>query len=52
VRLIAERLTASGYPGACVGTVDTFQGQEVPVVLYSMTTSNPEDARHGCDLIG
>ena len=26
-------------PGARVGTVDKFQGQEVPLVIYSMTTS-------------
>ncbi|MFN2513469.1 MAG: TM0106 family RecB-like putative nuclease [Pyrinomonadaceae bacterium] len=31
-------------PSARVGTVDKFQGQEAPVVIYSMTTSNPEDA--------
>ena len=29
-------------PGARVGTVDKFQGQEAPVVIYSMTTSTPE----------
>ena len=27
-----------------VGTVDKFQGQEAPVVIYSLTTSSPEDA--------
>jgi len=31
--------------GARVGTVDRFQGQEAPIVIYSMTTSTPEDAR-------
>ncbi|MEO6223417.1 MAG: TM0106 family RecB-like putative nuclease, partial [Vicinamibacterales bacterium] len=30
-----------------VGTVDKFQGQEAPVVIYSMTTSRPEDAPRG-----
>ncbi|NOU28686.1 MAG: TM0106 family RecB-like putative nuclease, partial [Polyangiaceae bacterium] len=39
---IAARLT-----GVRVGTVDKFQGQEAPVVIYSMATSNPEDAPHG-----
>jgi len=29
---------------ARVGTVDKFQGQEAPVVIYSLTTSTPEDA--------
>ena len=36
---IQERL-----PGARVGTVDKFQGQEAPVVIYSMATSTPEEA--------
>jgi predicted RecB family nuclease len=43
---IAERL-----PRARVGTVDKFQGQEAPVVIYSMTTSNPEDAPHGMEFL-
>jgi uncharacterized protein len=30
-------------PGARVGTVDKFQGQEAPVVLVSMATSSGED---------
>ena len=30
-------------PGAKVGTVDKFQGQEAPVVLVSMVTSSAED---------
>ncbi len=33
--------------GARVGSVDKFQGQEGAVVLYSMTTSSPEDAPRG-----
>ena len=35
--------------GARVGTVDKFQGQEAPVVFFSMTSSSGEDvaARHG-----
>ena len=36
-------------PEARVGTVDKFQGQEAPVVIYSMATSTPEDAPHGMD---
>jgi uncharacterized protein len=39
VALLAHRL-----PKARVGTVDKFQGQQAPIVFYSMTTSNPEDA--------
>ena len=33
--------------GARVGTVDKFQGQEAPIVIYSMTTSSAEDAPRG-----
>ena len=33
--------------GIRVGTVDKFQGQEAPVVIYSLTTSSPEDAPRG-----
>ena len=34
-------------PGAKVGTVDKFQGQEAPIVIYSMTTSTHADAPRG-----
>jgi uncharacterized protein len=34
-------------PGMRIGTVDKFQGQEAPVVIYSMTSSSPEDAPRG-----
>lgn len=37
--------------GAKVGTVDKFQGQEAPVVFYSMTTSTPEDAPRGMEFL-
>lgn len=41
-----------GLPaGAHVGTVDKFQGQEAPVVFYSMTTSTPEDAPRGINFL-
>ena len=38
-------------PGARVGTVDKFQGQEAPVVIYSMATSTPEDAPRGMEFL-
>jgi hypothetical protein len=46
VATIAQRL-----PGARVGTVDKFQGQEAPVVIYSTTTSDPADAPHGMEFL-
>ena len=36
---------------ARVGTVDKFQGQEAPIVIYSMTTSSREDAPRGMEFL-
>jgi len=36
---------------ARVGTVDKFQGQEAPVVIYSMATSSVDDAPRGMDFL-
>jgi predicted RecB family nuclease len=44
VARLRERLDARRV---AVGTVDKFQGQEAPVVIYSMATSRPEDAPRG-----
>ena len=38
-------------PGHRVGTVDKFQGQEAPVVVYSLTTSSPEEAPRGMEFL-
>jgi predicted RecB family nuclease len=38
-------------PKMRVGTVDKFQGQEAPVVIYSLTTSTPEDAPRGMEFL-
>ena len=38
-------------PGARIGTVDKFQGQEAPIVIYSMTTSTHADAPRGMDFL-
>jgi superfamily I DNA and/or RNA helicase len=38
-------------PTARVGTVDKFQGQQAPVIIYSMTTSSPEDAPRGMEFL-
>ncbi len=34
-----------------VGTVDKFQGQEAPIVIYSMTSSSPADAPRGLEFL-
>jgi predicted RecB family nuclease len=34
-----------------IGTVDRFQGQEAPVVIYSMTTSSTEEAPRGLEFL-
>ena len=34
-----------------IGTVDKFQGQQAPVVIYSLTTSSPEDAPRGMEFL-
>ena len=46
VSSLSERL--DGVP---VGTVDKFQGQEAPVVIYSMTSSSSEDAPRGLSFL-
>lgn len=38
-------------PKMRIGTVDRFQGQEAPVVIYSLTTSSPEDAPRGMEFL-
>ena len=38
-------------PEMRVGTVDKFQGQEAPVVIYSLTTSSSEDAPRGMEFL-
>jgi superfamily I DNA and/or RNA helicase len=45
---LAERLKSAGVS---VGTVDKFQGQQAPVVIYSMATSRPEDAPRGMEFL-
>jgi hypothetical protein len=46
VTTIRERVA-----GARVGTVDRFQGQEAPIVIYSLTTSSPEDPPRGMEFL-
>ncbi len=42
---------ANRLPNARIGTVDKFQGQQAPVVIYSLTTSSPEDAPRGMEFL-
>jgi superfamily I DNA and/or RNA helicase len=48
VALLDEALAGTGVS---VGTVDRFQGQEAPVVIYTMATSSPEDAPRGMEFL-
>ncbi|MCB1327951.1 MAG: nuclease, partial [Maritimibacter sp.] len=38
-------------PGIRVGTVDSFQGQEAPIALISMTASSAEETPRGIDFL-
>jgi uncharacterized protein len=42
---------SKSLPKASVGTVDKFQGQQAPIVIYSMATSSPEDAPRGMEFL-
>jgi len=42
---------ADRIPNVKIGTVDKFQGQEAPVVIYSMATSSPADAPRGMEFL-
>lgn len=44
-------LTRGLPPGVQAGTVDKFQGQEAPIILFSMATSRPEDAPRGMEFL-
>ena len=46
VGALADRLS-----GLRVGTVDKFQGQEAPVVIYAMASSSAEDAPRGMSFL-
>ena len=37
--------------GIQIGTVDKFQGQEAPVIIFSMATSSPMDAARGMEFL-
>ena len=48
VARLSDKLEGTGVRA---GTVDKFQGQQAPVVIYSMATSRPEDAPRGMEFL-
>ena len=46
---LKQTITIAGPTSSdvAVGTVDKFQGQEAPIVIYSMTSSSPDDIPTG-----
>ncbi len=50
-KLIQSSLVERGYPHIRVGTVDTFQGQEAPIVFYSMATSSGENVPRNMEFL-
>lgn len=51
VRLLKRRLRGRFGDELRVGTVDKFQGQEAPAVIYSLATSSADDAPRGADFL-
>jgi len=51
VSLVRAELRARFGDGVRVGTVDKFQGQEAPVVIYTLAASSAEDAPRGADFL-
>ena len=49
--LLQSMLAEAGFPNVRVGTVDKFQGQEAPIVFYTMATSSVEEAPRGVDFL-
>jgi predicted RecB family nuclease len=46
-----QLLQAMLPPESRVGTVDKFQGQEAPVVIYTLATSSPDDLPRGMEFL-
>jgi len=42
---------STGQTGFRVGTVDKFQGQEAPAVIYSMASSSADEAPRGLEFL-
>lgn len=44
-------LLKESIPTVDIGTVDKFQGQEAPIVIYSVASSSPADAPRGMEFL-
>ena len=51
VRRIRQTFAALGLESVRVGTVDKFQGQEAPVVFFSMASSSGEELPRGVEFL-
>jgi predicted RecB family nuclease len=51
VNRVRSRLGSLAQAGVRVGTVDKYQGQEAPVVIYTMASSSVADAPRGIDFL-
>ena len=51
VRRLRQALAAAALPEVEVGTVDKFQGQEAPIVFYSMATSSIDDVPRSLEFL-
>ena len=51
VTLLRKCLDAAGLTALRAGTVDKFQGQQAPVVFFSMTASSIDDVPRGISFL-
>ena len=51
VQRAGVRAAGAHLRARAIGTVDKFQGQEAPIVIYSMTTSSYADAPRGMEFL-
>ncbi len=51
VRLLRSSLDAAGLSRVRAGTVDKFQGQQAPVVFFTMTSSSSDDMPRDADFL-
>jgi predicted RecB family nuclease len=51
VSMLRRHLDAAGLHGVRAGTVDKFQGQQAPVVFYSLAASSADDVPRGTSFL-